>query len=63
MDGAGDPRLLLEVFPMVRAEKIANRLTLIKKMSENEQTMSPGLRDACSSGEKYAHDKLTRSHL
>ena len=55
MDGAGDPRLLLEVFPMVRAEKIANRLTLIKKMSENEQTTSPGLREMRAVAVKSMH--------
>ena len=55
MDGAGDPLLLLEVFPMVRAEKIANRLTLIKKMSENEQTMSPGLRKMRAVAVKSMH--------
>ena len=55
MDGAGDPRLLLEVFPLVRAEKIANRLTLIKKMSGNEQTMSPGLRNMRAVAAKSMH--------
>ena len=55
MDGAGDPRLLLEVFPMVRAEKIANRLTLIKKMSEDKQTMSPGLREMRAVAAKSMH--------
>ena len=55
MDGAGDPRLLLEVFPMVSAEKIANRLMLIKKMSENERTMSPGLRGMRAVAAKSMH--------